>query len=245
MKQKRRRSQGMTARKKNSRHKKKESSFWKTLPGEERDVIIDRLEKELAPLIVKRKNNPCKAFLRERLFFGINEVTKGIEKEEVKFFIWCRDARPTSLTQHLPLMGLVKQVPFVVLPNASCQLGKPFGLKRLTAIGFCHSLPQEAMEKYIMVTSKKENAIEGTLKFGSSSTKNAINLELDEQGEHFSPTEGRQTKRNGTILPTMENTGIRNETFNIDVTSKQEILLAKFNSFLNYMYEKIMANQKN
>jgi hypothetical protein len=46
-----------------------------------------------------------------------------------------RDAKPVVLVEHLSLLAEVRHTPFVVMPRASRQLARVFGMGRMAAMG--------------------------------------------------------------------------------------------------------------
>ena len=97
--------------------------------------------------------------MRAKLAFGINEVTRALEKGPLQVMILCRyvmakakytvfsvrghdtygnntrDVRPSKMLQHLAIMARTTGTPFLVLPQATQALGKAFGLQRVAALG--------------------------------------------------------------------------------------------------------------
>nr|XP_009861415.1 ribonuclease P protein subunit p38-like [Ciona intestinalis] len=73
---------------------------------------------------------------RKNFVFGINEVTKALEKDKLSFFITCKSAKPAALTQHLALLSASRGTPTAGLANLSATLAPLLELKSVLALGF-------------------------------------------------------------------------------------------------------------
>mmetsp|Transcript_5512 Transcript_5512/g.8767 ORF Transcript_5512/g.8767 Transcript_5512/m.8767 type:complete len:223 (+) Transcript_5512:50-718(+) len=135
--------------------------LWKTLAGDERDLVIERLEKELKPLLENKR-------VRSRVRFGFNEVSRSLERQEAQIVIWCRDVKPRALGEHLAAIAavaaataaadghqdvshappLAKRHPSLgrlALRDGGARLGRPFGLRRLAALALLRSMCSRAI----------------------------------------------------------------------------------------------------
>uniref|UniRef100_H2YD73 Ribosomal protein eL8/eL30/eS12/Gadd45 domain-containing protein n=1 Tax=Ciona savignyi TaxID=51511 RepID=H2YD73_CIOSA len=80
---------------------------------------------------------------RKNFAFGINEVTKALEKGKLSFFLVCQSAKPAVLTQHLALLAGTTGTPSATIPNLSATLLPLLQLKSVLAIGF-HKTHQDS-----------------------------------------------------------------------------------------------------
>mmetsp|Transcript_22507 Transcript_22507/g.33933 ORF Transcript_22507/g.33933 Transcript_22507/m.33933 type:complete len:317 (-) Transcript_22507:149-1099(-) len=180
--------------------------LWKTLAGDERDLVIERLEKELKPLLENKR-------VRSRVRFGFNEVSRSLERQEAQIVIWCRDVKPRALGEHLAAVAavaaataaadghqdvshappLAKRHPALgrlALRDGGARLGRPFGLRRLAAL----ALLREAG------SSDHEKSGCGS---GKSCTKKSALSGASVKAEYKKEVPGRRKKRHrGQIIST-------------------------------------------
>ncbi|XP_070537822.1 ribonuclease P protein subunit p38-like [Ptychodera flava] len=74
--------------------------------------------------------------LRSQLLFGINEVTKGLERSQLRLVMVCRSAKPELLITHLIPLCVSRQTPGICLSSLSNTLAPILGFTSLLAIGF-------------------------------------------------------------------------------------------------------------
>ncbi|XP_006816523.1 ribonuclease P protein subunit p38-like [Saccoglossus kowalevskii] len=74
--------------------------------------------------------------LRSQLALGINEVTKGLERDLIRLAIVCKSAKPVMLTAHLIPLCVSRNTSAVCLTRLSEILSPIFGFTSLLAIGF-------------------------------------------------------------------------------------------------------------
>lgn len=67
---------------------------------------------------------------------GINEVTKGLERNTLSLVIADRSTKPISMISHLPRLADFRNVPIAALEFLTTVLGTKIGVKSLIAIGF-------------------------------------------------------------------------------------------------------------
>ncbi|CAG6015454.1 unnamed protein product [Menidia menidia] len=82
---------------------------------------------------------------RRQLAIGINEVTKALEKNELRLLLVCKSVRPKHMTSHLIALSATRGVPACQVPCLSQSLSEPLGLKSVLALGFrrCSSKDEE------------------------------------------------------------------------------------------------------
>ncbi|XP_031568910.1 ribonuclease P protein subunit p38-like [Actinia tenebrosa] len=93
----------------------------------------DALTEEDKILIQQMKE---KQELRKCLAVGINEVTRGYEKDELKLVLACRSIKPSSVTDHFMLLGATRQVPTLGLHDLGQVLGPLLQYNKTAALGF-------------------------------------------------------------------------------------------------------------
>lgn len=78
---------------------------------------------------------------RKQLAIGINEVTKGLERNELCLVLVCNSVKPRHMTQHLIPLSKTRFVPACQVPRLSESLAAVMGLKCLLALGFKREAP--------------------------------------------------------------------------------------------------------
>ena len=71
---------------------------------------------------------------RKKICFGINEVTKGLEKDQLRLVLVCQSCKPEMLTQHLIGLAASRNCAVSITSNLSltlCPLLKLFSLMAL------------------------------------------------------------------------------------------------------------------
>ncbi|XP_077070021.1 ribonuclease P protein subunit p38 [Siphateles boraxobius] len=74
--------------------------------------------------------------VRKQLAIGINEVTKGLERNELSLVLVCDSVRPAHMTWHLIPLSNTRSVPACQVPGLSDSLSGLLGLKCVLALGF-------------------------------------------------------------------------------------------------------------
>lgn len=80
---------------------------------------------------------------RRKLAIGINEVTKALERNELKLLLVCKSVKPQHMMEHLITLSATREVPACQVPRLSQSVSEPLGLKSVLALGFRQCLPQE------------------------------------------------------------------------------------------------------
>ncbi|XP_016406238.1 ribonuclease P protein subunit p38-like isoform X2 [Sinocyclocheilus rhinocerous] len=78
-------------------------------------------------------SNPA---VRKQLAIGINEVTKGLERNELSLVLVCNSVKPAHMTCHLIPLSKTRSVPACQVPSLSDTLAGLLGLKCVLALGF-------------------------------------------------------------------------------------------------------------
>ncbi|XP_061443748.1 ribonuclease P protein subunit p38 [Rhineura floridana] len=74
--------------------------------------------------------------IRNQLAIGINEVTRGLEKNELLLVLVCKSAKPALLTSHFIPLSASRAVPAGQVPRLSENLAPILGLTSVLALGF-------------------------------------------------------------------------------------------------------------
>ncbi|XP_062841840.1 ribonuclease P protein subunit p38 [Trichomycterus rosablanca] len=74
--------------------------------------------------------------LRKQLAIGINEVTKGLELNELSLVLVCDSVRPAHITAHLIPLSKTRSVPACQLPGLSSSIAPSLGISSVLALGF-------------------------------------------------------------------------------------------------------------
>ncbi|NP_001087856.1 ribonuclease P/MRP 38kDa subunit S homeolog isoform X1 [Xenopus laevis] len=74
--------------------------------------------------------------LRKELAIGINEVTRGLEKNELSLVLVCKSAKPEMITKHLIELSISRETPACQIPRLSENIAPALGLKSVLALGF-------------------------------------------------------------------------------------------------------------
>lgn len=82
---------------------------------------------------------------RRQLAIGINEVTKALERNQLKLVLVCKSVKPMHMTNHLITLSATRGVPACQVPRLSQSVSEPLGLKSVLALGFkqCPSAQDE------------------------------------------------------------------------------------------------------
>uniref|UniRef100_A0A3B3R2E3 Ribonuclease P/MRP 38 subunit n=1 Tax=Paramormyrops kingsleyae TaxID=1676925 RepID=A0A3B3R2E3_9TELE len=72
---------------------------------------------------------------RKQLAIGINEVTRGLEKNDLCLVLVCKSVRPAHMSGHLIPLSRSRAVPACQVPRLSESLAALLGLKHVLALG--------------------------------------------------------------------------------------------------------------
>ncbi|XP_051576257.1 ribonuclease P protein subunit p38 [Myxocyprinus asiaticus] len=86
----------------------------------------------------KKPTEPCwtNVAVRKQLAIGINEVTKGLERNELSLVLVCNSVMPSHMTCHLIPLSKTRSVPACQVRRLSAHLAGLLGLKCVLALGF-------------------------------------------------------------------------------------------------------------
>jgi ribosomal protein L7Ae-like RNA K-turn-binding protein len=108
--------------------------------------------------------------IRSELVFGLNQVTRGLEKESLKLVIVSKDIQAQIVIQHLPVLAQLHHTPLCLLDLSSEELGAVFGLRTVIAVGVkvkCHTVPRSLATD----TSNQNKAVLSTPRLDELVTK--------------------------------------------------------------------------
>lgn len=80
---------------------------------------------------------------RRQLAIGINEVTKALERNQLRLLLVCKSVRPKHMTDHLIALSATRGVPACQVPRLSQSLSEPLGLRSVLALGFRRGAAQD------------------------------------------------------------------------------------------------------
>ncbi|XP_039974234.1 ribonuclease P protein subunit p38 [Xiphias gladius] len=80
---------------------------------------------------------------RRQLAIGVNEVTKALERNELKLVLVCKSVKPKHMTSHLIALSVTRGVPACQVPRLSQSVSEPLGLKSVLALGFRHGASED------------------------------------------------------------------------------------------------------
>ena len=75
---------------------------------------------------------------RRQLAIGINEVTKALERNQLRLVLVCKSVKPKHMTEHLIALSISREVPACQVAALSNILSEPLRLKSVLALGFRH-----------------------------------------------------------------------------------------------------------
>ncbi|DAZ99775.1 TPA: hypothetical protein N0F65_001284 [Lagenidium giganteum] len=141
-------------------------SQFEELSKEERDIVLDRVAKEVATLVTAEPT-----FARACVLRGVNKVARAIPRREVGVVVFAANPN-TQPFGHIPMLCRLYKTPICVLHLSSKALGALFGLKSLAVV---------ALRKPSHLPEPQDQAK------GDNSTADAKADEQDELTQEFSP----------------------------------------------------------
>uniref|UniRef100_U3I2K7 Ribonuclease P/MRP subunit p38 n=1 Tax=Anas platyrhynchos platyrhynchos TaxID=8840 RepID=U3I2K7_ANAPP len=134
---------------------------WKTIDGDNMHFILQTLEESIKQIGLKKveMERKCDASnnelptaeetegnrqapgwtdisIRRQLAIGVNEVTKGLEKNELLLLLVCKSAKPAMITSHLIQLSASRDTPAGQVPRLSETIAPLLGLTSVLALGF-------------------------------------------------------------------------------------------------------------
>ncbi|XP_056619200.1 ribonuclease P protein subunit p38 [Triplophysa dalaica] len=104
-------------------------------PFEDHELATDSTE---SVQTTSKPSEPCwtSAAVRKQLAIGINEVTKGLERNELSLVLVCNSVVPSHMICHLIPLSKTRSVPSCQVPRLSKTIAGLLGLKCVLALGF-------------------------------------------------------------------------------------------------------------
>ncbi|KAF5270710.1 hypothetical protein FQA39_LY01448 [Lamprigera yunnana] len=109
--------------------------------------VINTIPKKERASFCKPYNNSISNDYKSHIAFGVNEITKLLEKEEISSILISAEVDPKFLVKHIIDMCVLQEKPVLLLPGLKDLLQQTTGLKSLT-IGF------KLNSKYTIIDSK-------------------------------------------------------------------------------------------
>ncbi|KAM6994582.1 ribonuclease P protein subunit p38 isoform 1-T2 [Tautogolabrus adspersus] len=150
-----------------------------------------------APVQVSPKNGWTDVAARRQLAIGINEVTKALERNELKLLLVCKSVRPKHMTDHLIALSATRGVPACQVPRLSQSLSVPLGLKSVLALGFryCASKDDEAFTDTVEAITPRVPSLDVTwLQAAAQSVKPEDSVHPEEEQEGVGEKKGQKRK---------------------------------------------------
>lgn len=140
--------------------------------------------------------------VRRQLAIGINEVTKGLERNELKLLLVCKSVRPKHMTNHLLALSVSRGVPACQVPRLSQSLSAPLGLKSVLALGFRQSASkeEEVFAETIEAIKPKVPSLDVTWLRGAALSVKPEGQEEEEEGQDTGERKGQKRKLEAEVV---------------------------------------------
>ncbi|KAK3749959.1 hypothetical protein QZH41_013855 [Actinostola sp. cb2023] len=93
--------------------------------------------------------------MRKCLVVGINEVTRGLEKDELALVLVCRSVKPRLMTDHILLLAATRQTPTLGLQDLGQVLAPLLHCKKAAAVGFKKQRPITVFDSLVEIITQK------------------------------------------------------------------------------------------
>ncbi|XP_060906588.1 ribonuclease P protein subunit p38 [Labrus mixtus] len=173
---------------------------WKKKKDKKNPISVTEPHPEVskdAPVQGSPKNGWTDVAARRQLAIGINEVTKALERNELKLLLVCKSVRPKHMTDHLIALSATRGVPACQVPRLSQSLSVPLGLKSVLALGFryCASKDDEAFTDTVeAITPRVPSPGVTWLKGAARSVKPEVSVDPEEEQEGAGEKKGQKRK---------------------------------------------------
>ncbi|XP_067457622.1 ribonuclease P protein subunit p38 [Thunnus thynnus] len=125
---------------------------------------------------------------RKQLAIGINEVTKALERNELKLVLVCKSVKPKHMTSHLVALSATRGVPACQVPRLSQSVSEPLGLKSVLALGFrqCASKDDELFTDTVdAITPRVPSLCVAWLQGAAAGVTPELPVDLEEEDEEM------------------------------------------------------------
>ncbi|XP_056142481.1 ribonuclease P protein subunit p38 [Lampris incognitus] len=144
------------------------------------------------------KNGWTDVTARGQLAIGINEVTRALEKNELKLVLVCKSVKPQHMTQHLIALSQTRNVPACQVPRLSECVSGPLGLKSVLALGFRNAKENRIFTDTVEAIIPKVPLLEAAwLHQTESSVTTNKPAQMEEEEEDAGKRSGRKRKLEG------------------------------------------------
>ncbi|XP_055345774.1 ribonuclease P protein subunit p38-like [Paramacrobiotus metropolitanus] len=87
--------------------------------------------------------------IKKDVVFGINEITKGLERNALSVVIVDRSAKPYSFISHIPALAASTEIPAAALENLAITLAPKIGITSVIAFAFKKNLKSSSAEDVV------------------------------------------------------------------------------------------------
>lgn len=119
---------------------------------------------------------------------GLNEVTRGLEKDELRLVICTRDLSPSRVIQHIPVLCTMRSVPLCPLnmsPQAIAELMGASGIRTVICMGFKRTANESEWDAVVKSISSKCPRIDVPwVSFSDSSSTVSSSTDGDNPSKH-------------------------------------------------------------
>uniref|UniRef100_A0A673ARP5 Ribonuclease P/MRP 38 subunit n=1 Tax=Sphaeramia orbicularis TaxID=375764 RepID=A0A673ARP5_9TELE len=125
---------------------------------------------------------------RRQLAIGINEVTKALERNELKLLLVCKSVKPKHMTDHLIALSATRGVPACQVPRLSQSISEPLGLKSVLALGFrqCPASDNQVFTDTVKAITPRVPSLDVAWLQGDIpgvTLGDSVDMEMEEEGE--------------------------------------------------------------
>ncbi|XP_077951194.1 ribonuclease P protein subunit p38 [Gasterosteus aculeatus] len=146
------------------------------------------------------KNGWTDVAARKQLAIGINEVTKALERNELKLLLVCKSVKPPHMTDHLIALSATRGVPACQVPRLSQSASEPLGLRSVLALGFrrCASKEEEVFSDAVEAISPRVPSLNVAWLQETAAPRETpeehVDVEEEEEEHEFEEKKGRKRK---------------------------------------------------
>ncbi|XP_036414283.1 ribonuclease P protein subunit p38 [Colossoma macropomum] len=178
--------------------------LWKN-PRKAKDFRSKRKAKERDSEPAEAENGPQRPgwsdeAARRQLALGINEVTKGLERDELSLVLVCSSAQPAHMTSHLIPLSKTRAVPACQVPELSASLSGVLGVSSVLALGFRRRTIDFA-DTVRQIAAKVPPLLVAWMPAESELTPAGLEGEIQGESSHLDPDESEEQPRDSQSDP--------------------------------------------